>query len=279
VKILTHKSNNPMKKLLLSSAIAAITIFNINAQDFSSFCATTSSSGILEGGKGAKTVTKEDGVFTATVDTIAGGQATFTWSIDQFWLGGTEITDSVFTLKVKSNFAASFRIGVLSDGFGKTYDVPFLSNKTLVADADYVEYSFAVSGPNGFNAKKFQQVIFYIVPTADVVAGKLMVKDFSYGKMGCMPSAVNAANNLLSNVSLFPNPATNEANVKVSLKSNGAVKVVVNHISGAAIYTSTEKVAAEVNEKINTSGWSKGVYAVTVTVDGVPTKTEMLVVQ
>ncbi len=269
-----------MKKLLLSSAIAAITIFNINAQDFSSFCATTSSSGELEGGKAInKNIVRSEGVFTATVDTLASKQATFTWSIKEFWLGGTEITDSVFTLKVKSTFACTFRIGILSDGFSKTYDVPFVSNKTLVAGADYVEYSFSVTGPTGFNYKKFQQVIFYIVPTADVVAGKLMVKDFSYGKMGCMPSAVNAANNLLSNVSLFPNPATNEANVKVSLKSNAAVKVVVNHISGAAIYTSTEKVAAEVNEKINTSGWSKGVYTATVTVDGVPTKTEMLVVQ
>ena len=51
-----------MKKLLLSSAIIATTMLNLSAQDFSSFCATTSSSGILEGSKGAKTVTRAEGV-------------------------------------------------------------------------------------------------------------------------------------------------------------------------------------------------------------------------
>jgi len=270
-----------MKKvLLLTSLIVSSLCNNLFGQDYSSYCSTTRTDGILSGGKGVKSVASANGEITAMVDTLATTQAIFTWSINEFWMGGAPISDSVFTLKVKSSFSGSFRIGILSDGFSKTYDVPFLSNKLLVGGADYVDYSFTASGPASFNAKKFQQILFYVIPAADVVMGTVSITELSYGTNGCNPTSVNDANDVISNVRLFPNPANgNEVNVDATFKKSVMAKVMVSNALGQIVYTSNDISATNYKNTIVTSEWSKGLYAVTVIADGIPVKTEMLVVQ
>ena len=269
------------KAILLTSLMVSALGQNLFGQaDYSSYCSTTRTEANVADGGGVKSVSFQNGIFTAIVDTVAAAPSFFSWSVDQPWLGGRQISDSVFTLKVKSSFACSFRIGVVSDGYSKTYDVPFATNKMLVGGADYVDYSISPSGTTLFNGKKFQQIIFYILPTSDVVMGTLSVKDLSYGTNGCTLSAVNNARSNVSQIQLFPNPSNgNEVNVDATFNKPTAAKVMVSNLVGQTVYTSNEMSSDNFKQTLPVSAWAKGVYNVTVVADGVPMKTEMLVVQ
>ncbi|HEX8549269.1 MAG TPA: T9SS type A sorting domain-containing protein [Cytophagaceae bacterium] len=272
-----------MKKLLLSIAILASMISlesKGQAQDFSSYCSTTAGTttatqGIIAGQKGMPRAAFTDGQFVATVDTLAGTEAYMSWFVNEFWLGGKPITGTTFTFKVKSSFSGTLVSRTSSGAFSKFYSGPAI---TLVGGSDFQEYTVTVPEAN-IDKQKFQEFIFAITPTENVTGGTLTVSEFSYGTQGCGLTSVSDKNDLIVGYSLFPNPSlNNEVNISAKLKAPAPTKVVVKNVAGVEVFSSAEKNTENLSEVINTSDWAKGIYAVSIFTNGVPS-TKILVVQ
>lgn len=277
-----------MKKSLLAVAFLSTMIWNESlSQDFSSYCSTTvtgttaNKRGILVAQNGIEPAEFVNGQFVAKVDTLAGKEAFMSWFVDEFWVdGGAAITNSTFSFKVKSSFSGNFTIRATSEYFSKKYNVPLVTSKPLVGGADFINYSITFTDPATFNKDKFQEFIFAIVPTADVVGGTLTIKDFSYGTNGCVPTGVNSNSDVVLGYSLFPNPSlNNEVNISAVLKNVATSKIVVKNLAGVEVYSSSATNSTVMAETINTYGWAKGIYAVSLVVDGVISSTRKLSVQ
>lgn len=82
-----------------------------------------------------------------------------------------------------------------------------------------------------------------------------------------------------ANVSIYPNPASDESNVNFSLENASDVEITVTDLSGKAVFTSTlnNAAAGEHTVAIPTAGLSNGVYVVNYTA-GNAVATEKLVV-
>jgi hypothetical protein len=73
----------------------------------------------------------------------------------------------------------------------------------------------------------------------------------------------------ISNVSLYPNPSTTEANLTVSLIRGEKVAINVYNALGALVYSETRNLAAGDNTvMLNTASWGSGVYNVTLGANG-----------
>ena len=88
------------------------------------------------------------------------------------------------------------------------------------------------------------------------------------------PTSTNVASS-----SLYPNPATGVAYVKLSLKSSSVVKVSVSDVMGKVMYTSPEVTTNDYNNTISLAGYNKGLYTVSYIVDGGVAKSQLLVVE
>jgi hypothetical protein len=81
-------------------------------------------------------------------------------------------------------------------------------------------------------------------------------------------TAVNAAT-AESTISVFPNPAANEINLRVNGDSNGEIIISITDLPGQIVFMKKVNPAAgDINEKIDTSGLSDGVYFMNVEMEG-----------
>lgn len=78
---------------------------------------------------------------------------------------------------------------------------------------------------------------------------------------------------------IYPNPASVDATVKLSLETSANVNVVVTDLMGRVVTEVYNGTTASVSETINVSGLAKGTYTVTYFVDGAAAKSELLLVK
>ncbi|TAH24768.1 MAG: T9SS C-terminal target domain-containing protein [Cytophagales bacterium] len=270
-----------MKKLLLVglTMISAITF----AQDFSSYCSVND---FTEGKVGQFNI--ENKAFTS-LSVVGGeliatkkdtlGEAEIKFNVPEFWEGGKVVNSGVFRFKVKSSYTALVRIKVVSDGFSKTYDIPFSANKNIIGGNEYVDYVLDVTGVS-FNPLKFQEVII-VVNNASSVAGTVSIKDFNYGGVECGTFAANStlkASSKLYSSKAYPNPANEQINVVAELKEIGKVKINLINTLGNVVYTITQNTSS-FNHQINSSAFPKGAYQLVYSLNDIMIKSELVVIQ
>jgi len=88
----------------------------------------------------------------------------------------------------------------------------------------------------------------------------------------------NKLTSLINKVSVFPNPAANEVNVKINAKDNDNVNVSIINSLSQKVYTSNEAIGAGENLKtISTANLANGIYTVVISKGNLNT-TEMVVI-
>ncbi|HEY8401559.1 MAG TPA: T9SS type A sorting domain-containing protein, partial [Cytophagaceae bacterium] len=87
------------------------------------------------------------------------------------------------------------------------------------------------------------------------------------------------ASSFVSSSVLFPNPATETANIELSLVKVSDVKVTLTDLMGREVQVISETRGTEVKESFNVANLQKGLYTVNYFVDGAPAKAELLMVK
>jgi hypothetical protein len=270
-----------MKKLLLSvfTIVSSLSM----AQDFSTYCSVADFTASTLGQFGIdnkafiSTSFEAGALMVSKKDTL--GEANITFNVPNLVGGGIPINGSIFRFKIKSTYTATVRIKVVNDGFGKTYDVPFVSNKTIIGGADFFDYELDVSGPL-FNQEKFQQVII-VVANTESTTGTVTIKDFNYGGIECGSFAPNSTMDTKSNLyftKAYPNPASESINVSATTKENTKVKISLINTLGNEVYAHSE-TSANYAHSINTTTLAKGVYQLVYSLNDVVAKSEIVIVK
>lgn len=80
-------------------------------------------------------------------------------------------------------------------------------------------------------------------------------------KSECWPASVGSVASTVQYVSLYPNPTHSSVNLKFFANNTGNVSIKVTDVVGKTIYVQQLATRTGENEtQINTSGWAKGVY-------------------
>jgi hypothetical protein len=89
----------------------------------------------------------------------------------------------------------------------------------------------------------------------------------------------NLAPELENAMKIYPNPASDIIQIQIDLKKKRDTKVAITNINGDVVKTfDLGKFSGSVNERIDISEWSSGVYLVRLT-SGEYSRVEKLVVQ
>lgn len=107
--------------------------------------------------------------------------------------------------------------------------------------------------------------------------GTVYVDYISLGDTTALVAGMKNFNIASSN--LFPNPATENANIDLSLENVADVKVTLTDLMGREIQVISETRGTEVKESFNVANLQKGLYTVNYFVDGAPAKAELLMVK
>jgi hypothetical protein len=114
--------------------------------------------------------------------------------------------------------------------------------------------------------------------TATLASGVVVIKNLKIGSGNCTASLLGGTNATAS-LQLFPNPATEEVTLNLSLPETSSVMVEVRDVLGKSVLKMEEVNTAELSKTFNVSSLSEGVYQVSYYVNGVVSGTEMLVVK
>lgn len=102
--------------------------------------------------------------------------------------------------------------------------------------------------------------------TTPVNNSYLYVDDLAFA--GSVPSGVTSVNNILNDVSVFPNPATTEISVGYSATETGSMTINISDITGKVISSTTHNsIQGKNTVSFNTASFSKGIYLVTLVSD------------
>lgn len=94
-----------------------------------------------------------------------------------------------------------------------------------------------------------------------------------------MPTAVEHAGLAINNFSLYPNPAKDQVNINFSIPSTISTKIIVLNQLGIEALSKSVASASSVNETIDLSSLSSGIYTIQVIADNVVLKNQKLVVE
>ncbi len=145
------------------------------------------------------------------------------------------------------------------------YQSPICSAFTTTGNINTVRVPFTIS-----NSSPLDQLgsnnHYYATNTIDFIAIPVGISE-------------NSSKTTISSLSIFPNPASNNANVSLSLIQDAKVTISVVNTLGQVVSTSTEKAnAGKSNFNIGLNGIAKGIYFVNVKA-GTQTATTKLIVE
>jgi hypothetical protein len=92
-------------------------------------------------------------------------------------------------------------------------------------------------------------------------------------------SGIHNQSSLISSAKMYPNPSNDQTTLELNLKSEADVKIVLSDLTGKKIMTISEGSATILTKTFDTSNLHKGVYTVSYIINGVITKSELLLVQ
>lgn len=96
------------------------------------------------------------------------------------------------------------------------------------------------------NQGNMSDIVYVNIPTADIA---------------CFVGVKETAKNSISELSIYPNPASNNATIEVSLNENNKMEVVIMNNVGQTVYSTTVNGNIGANKvNVNTSNLSAGIY-------------------
>jgi hypothetical protein len=151
-------------------------------------------------------------------------------------------------------------VSIIGDNAPHTLTLDFSSNIKTGADLTNVRqvsfiYTSSTPSPD------------FAVSLSDITVGSAVV------------AGTKEASSMVADSKLYPNPTSGSTNIELNLKSSANVKVVLNDIMGNEVKVIADKYTNTLSESFDVNGLTKGIYSVTYLVDGVPAKTEKLIVK
>lgn len=132
--------------------------------------------------------------------------------------------------------------------------------------------SYPAQGSFALHADSEQEVVVFI-QDAD---GNILNAAISVGNL----ATVESNNDLLTNISIYPNPTTDVANVEFNVLSASDVNIVVTNMVGQVVYTNNMGEVNGVQKiQVDTTPFETGLYLVTITVNGVQVTERISVVK
>lgn len=148
-------------------------------------------------------------------------------------------------------------------------------------------YSAVYPGPvmnQNFDFTKVKSVLFTVTNNKQNAADgykhmglnntKISIDDVKIG--ACVLGTKSAS---IASSKLYPNPASEIANIELALKSTSDVKVTVSDMMGKVVAEVANEKASDIAKSFDVSALTKGVYTVNYYINGSPAKAEMLVVK
>lgn len=112
--------------------------------------------------------------------------------------------------------------------------------------------------------------------------GTIVFDDMMFGNAPSTPglvTGVNKAAELIAAARVYPNPASSDATVELSLKSASDVKVTLSDMMGREVAVVAEGKMTNLNKAFSTSELTKGLYTVNYFINGAPAKATLLMVK
>lgn len=141
-------------------------------------------------------------------------------------------------------------------------------------------FDFTSLVKSGVDLKAVTKVIFLYDAVIDGAQATPVAIYFSEFKAGSF-ATVGIEDELLSRISesaVYPNPASSQVNVKLSLNTTSNVKVVLKDAQGNTVKTLTEQSTNAIDQAYNVSDLSSGLYFISYQIDGAAVKTQKLVI-
>jgi hypothetical protein len=113
---------------------------------------------------------------------------------------------------------------------------------------------------NGFGAGKY--VINANGTQVFSMNGQMGAEDIKLFRASAGANALNEASTVISNVSVYPNPALTSSSIDIDLIQNDNITVNVMSVTGQVVFTQTinDAVAGKHVVNMNTENWANGVY-------------------
>jgi hypothetical protein len=95
-------------------------------------------------------------------------------------------------------------------------------------------------------------------------------------------AVTTAINNVQANISsykLYPNPSTERVTVELELKSESDVKIALSDMMGREVITIAQGTMSSLKADFHVGSLSKGAYIITYLINGIPAKSELLMVK
>jgi hypothetical protein len=92
-------------------------------------------------------------------------------------------------------------------------------------------------------------------------------------------TAINTAQANIYSYKLYPNPGADKVTVELELKSQSDVKIALSDLTGREVMIITQGTASSFNTDFQVESLSEGAYAVSYFINGIPAKSELLMVR
>jgi hypothetical protein len=141
-----------------------------------------------------------------------------------------------------------------------------------------LEFTWTGGAVNGLAATDVNKLVVFFAAGSNS-DNSTYYFDNIYGPTLVAATSTKDASSLVAESKLYPNPTSGSTNIELNLKSTANVKVVLNDIMGKELKVIAESNTNNLSESFDVTGLTKGIYSVTYLVDGVPAKTEKLIVK
>ncbi|MBX9852628.1 MAG: T9SS type A sorting domain-containing protein [Cytophagaceae bacterium] len=109
-------------------------------------------------------------------------------------------------------------------------------------------------------------------------SGSIDLDNLKIGGTAGVAGTNSAVDNISSSV-VYPNPASGTATVELNLKSSSDVKITLSDMLGREVAVIAEGRMSALEQTFDVSAFTKGLYTVNYSIDGVPAKSELLMVK